>query len=120
MRPATPPLPMTAEQREVLERLARSRTAAHREVQRARVLLMAADGEPNSTIAATVGVSATTVKNWRERFRGEGLKGLGGVRAGRGRKPRISQQTVAAIVHATLHETPPAETHWSCRSMAKA
>ena len=120
MRPATPPLMITADQREVLERLARSQTAAHREVQRARVVLMAADGEPNSAVAASVGVSATTVKNWRERFAGEGLKGLGGVRAGRGRKPRISQQKVAAIVHATLHETPAGETHWSCRSMAAA
>jgi len=83
-------------------------------------VFLAADGQPNSAIAASVGVSATTVKSWRERFVAEGLKGLGGVRAGRGRKPRISQQTVAAIVHATLHETPPAETHWSCRSMAKA
>jgi hypothetical protein len=24
------------------------------------------------------------------------------------------------MVHATLHEKPPGETHWSCRSMAKA
>jgi transposase len=27
---------------------------------------------------------------------------------------------VAEIVSATLHETPPGETHWSCRSMARA
>jgi transposase len=120
MRPATPPLVITNSQREVLEKLARSRTAAHREVQRARVLLMAADGEPNAKIAATVAVSPTTVKNWRERFACDGLKGLGGVRRGRGRKPRISQEKVAAIVHATLHDKPPGETHWSCRTMAKA
>jgi len=82
--------------------------------------LMAADGQPNTGIAAHVGVSATTVNNWRERFADDGLKGLDVVRPGRGRKPRISQQKVAAIVHATLHEKPPGETHWSCRSMAAA
>jgi transposase len=120
MRPATPPLAITRSQREVLDKLARSRTAAHREVQRARVLLMAGDGEPSAKIAATVGVSATTVKNWRERFACEGLKGLSGVRPGRGRKPAISQEKVAAIVHDTLHSKPPGETHWSCRTMAKA
>src|SRR4051812_18979379 len=120
MRPPTPPLPLSDEQREVLERLSRSQIAAHREVQRARALLLAGDGEPNTAIGGLLDVSPTTVKNWRERFAGEGLKGLGGVRAGRGRKPSISREKVAEIVHATLHETPPAETHWSCRSMAKA
>jgi len=120
MRLATPPLPVTPSQREVLDRLARSRTAAYREVQRARVLLVAADGEPNTQIAATVGVSPATVKAWRERFAAEGLKGLGGVRSGRGRKPQISQEKVAEIVRATLQDKPEGETHWSCRTMAAA
>ena len=120
MRSATPVLQISDGQREVLERLARSGTAKHREVQRARALLLARDGEPNTAIGARVGVSPTTVKAWRERFGDEGLKGLGAVRPGRGRKPRISQEKVAEIVHATLHETPPGETHWSCRSMAQA
>ncbi len=120
MRPATPALQLTDSQREVLERLARSSTAKHREVQRARVLLMAGDGQPNTGIATHVGVSATTVGNWRERFAADGLRGLDVVRAGRGRKPQISRQRVAEIVHATLHDKPPGETHWSCRSMAAA
>src|SRR5437870_11591589 len=120
MRSPTPAMPIDDAQREVLDRLARSMTARHREVQRARALLLAGDGEPNTAIGAQVGVSPTTVKAWRQRFVCEGLKGLGGVRPGRGRKPSISQEKVAAIVHATLHETPPGETHWSCRSMAKA
>ena len=120
MRPATPALTLNDSQREVLTRLARSTTAEHREVQRARALLLAAGGEPNTAIGAVVGVSPMTVKAWRERFGAEGLKGLGGVRPGRGRKPTISREKIAAIVHATLHETPPGETHWSCRSMAKA
>ena len=39
---------------------------------------------------------------------------------GRGRKPSIPPEKVAAIVDATLHETPEGETRWSCRTMAKA
>jgi transposase len=120
MRPPTPPMMLTDDQREVLETLSRSRIGAHREVQRARALLLAGDGEPNTAIGVAVGVSPTTVKAWRERFVSEGLKGLGGVRPGRGRKPRIGHEKIAAIVHATLHEKPPGETHWSVRSMAKA
>ncbi len=120
MRLATPPLPLTPSQRVVLDKLARSGIAAHREVQRARALLMAGDGAPNTAIAAAAEVSPATVKSWRERFAEEGLKGLGGVRPGRGRKPAIDQEKVAEIVRATLHDKPPGETHWSCRSMAKA
>ncbi len=53
-------------------------------------------------------------------FEQEGLKDLGVVRPGRGRKPQISDQKVAEIVRATLHQKPAAQTHWSCRTMAKA
>jgi transposase len=120
MRSPTPPLSVSDSQLEVLVRLSRSTTATHREVQRARALLLAADGVPNTAIGEKVGISPTTVKAWRERFACEGLKGLGGVRAGRGRKPRIPQEKVEAIVHATLHEKPSGETHWSCRTMARA
>ena len=45
---------------------------------------------------------------------------LGAVRPGRGGKPEITADQVQAIVHSTLHETPPGATHWSCRSMARA
>jgi len=120
MRLPTAPLTISDEHRAVLETLCKSQTAAHREVQRARVLLLASDGIANTHIAAQVGVSPATVKAWRERFTDDGLTAFGGVRRGRGRKPSISQQKVAEIVRATLHDTPPAETHWSCRSMAKA
>jgi len=83
-------------------------------------LLRVGDGVANTKIAASVGVSPATVKSWRERFEQEGLKDLGVVRPGRGRKPQISEQKVAEIVRATLHDKPVGETHWSCRTMAKA
>src|SRR5437660_5964868 len=120
MRLASAPLPLLVGQREVLERLVKSRVAAHRDVQRARALLLAADGVANTQIGALVGISPTSVQSWRERFAQEGLGVFGPIRPGRGRKPQISPEKVAAIVHATLHEKPVGETHWSCRSMAKA
>jgi transposase len=120
MRSPTAAMPLAESQREVLEKLSRSRTAKHRDVQRARALLLAGDGVANTRIGAEVGVSPTTVSNWRGRFEAEGLGLFGPVRPGRGRKPSIPPEKVEAIVHATLHEKPPGETHWSCRSMAKA
>jgi transposase len=119
MRSPTAPLPVTDEQRSVLEKLIRSQTAPHRDVQRARVLLMAADGFANTRIAKEVGVAPMTVKAWRERFSEGGLKEFSVVRPGRGRRPSIPPAKVEEIVRLTLHETPPGETHWSCRTMAK-
>ncbi len=113
-------MPLTDSQREILETLSKSRTAAHREVQRARALLFAAEGLANTRIAERVGVSPATVRAWRDRFGEQGLAKLGEVRRGRGRKPSISEEKVAEIVRATREDTPPGETHWSCRSMARA
>ena len=83
-------------------------------------MVLAAAGEANTRIAEQLGVTAGTVRAWRERFAQAGLADLGVVRAGRGRKPSIPTHQVEAIVHAALHEKPPVETHWSCRTMAKA
>jgi transposase len=118
MRAATPALLVTDEQRSVLERLIRSRTAPHRDVLRARALLMAADGFANTRIAGEVQVSPATVAAWRERFSEDGLKNFSAVRSGRGRRPSIPAREVEEIVRLTLQETPPGETHWSCRTMA--
>jgi transposase len=120
MRAATDPLPLTDGQREILGKLAVARAAPHREVTRARALLLAGDGVATTAIAQAVGASPASVAAWRDRFAAEGLARFGKVAGGRGRKPSISAEKVAAIVHATLHEKPAGETHWSCRTMARA
>jgi transposase len=120
MRAPTAPLTIPDGQREILERLAKSRTAPHREVTQAKALLLAGQGIANTAIAARLGVSPASVVAWRARFADEGLAKLGRVRAGRGRKPSISAAQIEEIVRLTQEGRPPGETHWSCRSMAKA
>jgi len=110
---------MSDGQRQALEVVAKSRTAAHREVVRARVLLAAADGAANTADAATHGVTAVSVRAWRKDFEVEGLANWGKVRPGRGRRPSIPDETVAKIVDLTTNSRPNAHTHWSCRTMAK-
>ena len=110
---------MSVGQREALEVLARAQSAPHRQVQRAKALLLAADGVANTRIADEVGVTAVTVRAWRKRFAEEGLAKLGEVRRGRGPKPSIPAEKIDEIVQATLHSRPKGETHWSTRSMAK-
>ena len=113
------PLPITTAERETLVALARSQAAPHRQVLRAKALLMAADGEANTRIAEEIGVTPVTVRGWRRRFSEDGLAKLGEVRKGRGRKPTITDEQVAQIVRLSTEETPPGHTHWSCRTMAK-
>jgi len=89
-------------------------------VRQAKGLLMAADGLANTAIAERLGVTRSTVLGWRARFAEDGVKGVGKVRPGRGRKPSIPAEKIDEIVRATQHTTPDDATHWSVRSMAKA
>ena len=120
MRPPTPPLKMNKGQRAILERLAKSHTAPHREVARAKALLLASEGMANTAIATQLQVSPASVVAWRSRFLEDGVAKIGRVHAGRGRKPTIPAEKIDEIVRLTQVSTPEGETHWSCRSMAKA
>jgi transposase len=113
-------LELSAEDRVTLERWVSAHGTPQSLARRARVILLAEAGESNMSIARTVGVGRPTVIACRRRFSEEGPEGLARVSPGRGRKPQISREKVAKIVEATLHTTPPGETHWSCRSMAQA
>ena len=64
------------EDRPVLEKWARSRVTERRLCDRARMVLMAAEGRPAAEIAARVGCSDETAKRWRSRYEREGLDGL--------------------------------------------
>ncbi len=111
---------LSSEDRVTLERWADAHWTPQSVVRRARMILCAAEGRSNSEIAWVLGVSRPAVIACRERFSDEGPVGLTRVKSGRGRKPQISPGKVAEIVEATLHAKPAGETHWSCRSMAKA
>jgi len=111
---------VSAEQRLVLERWVAAHGTPQSVAMRARIVLRAATGESNSRIARQLSVSRPMVIMWRQRFASGGPAALTEVRPGRGRKPMISAAKVKAIVAATTQTTPPGETHWSCRTMAKA
>ena len=67
---------LTAGDREALEGLARRSTAAVGLVRRARIVLLAADGEPLDRIARQVGVDRNVVRLWVDRYRVGGLAAL--------------------------------------------
>ena len=119
MRTAAPVL-LSPEERSALARWAHGRSFPFRLVQRARIIQMASDGVLNQAIARELEISRPTVQLWRERFLSLRLAGLEKDAPRPGRIPSIPERKVRAVVEATLHTTPPAATHWSTRSMAKA
>ena len=119
MRTATP-ISICAEVRRQLVKYWRGRRVPKRLVERSRIVLMAADGEQNQVIAATLGLSRPTVQLWRDRFAAHGITGIEKDASRPGRKPKLSAAKVRQVIKATLETTPPNATHWSVRSMAKA
>jgi DNA-directed RNA polymerase specialized sigma24 family protein len=67
---------LTPEERVELERRARRQTATRREVFRAKVVVLAADGLRNDEIAERLGTVRTTVSRWRKRFFEDRTAGL--------------------------------------------
>lgn len=86
---------------------------------RSRIVLLAAQGLEDLEIATELSVNRHTASLWRKRFRQEGMDAVWEIAPGRGRKPLYTQNKVARIVKATLESKPKAQTHWSCRTMAR-
>jgi transposase len=106
--------------RAVLEERSRAYTAPFHKVVRARIVLLAADGEPNTVIAARLDVHVGVVSRWRKRFRESGLAGLDDrPRSGR---PRSFPAPVVAEVKAMACQPPEARdvplSRWSSAELA--
>ncbi len=84
-----------------VRRLAHSRTAAARLVERARIVWLSAQGEPVPAIAAAIGCGAGTVRRWLRRFETGGLDGLADA-ARAGRPATYTAEEVGAVVAAVL------------------
>ena len=104
-------------ERETLERWARRRKSSQALALRCRIVLGAAAGETNKSIAARLGCVEATVSKWRNRFAERRLDGLADdPRPG---PPRtIGDEKVEEVLVKTLEEAPEGATHWSVRSMA--
>jgi len=100
-----------------LTALVRSSTVEAGLVQRARIVLLAAEGLPNAEIARRLGVTRPTVIAWRHRYLAGGVSALGDLeRSGR---PLVID--AVEVVVATLTAPPESlgVTHWSARLLAR-
>jgi transposase len=98
----------------------RSKSLSAKQVERARIVLLAAEGLPAATIAQRIGCSRPTVVTWRQRYEQGGIAALGD--APRSGAPRsIDQDKRDEILITTLTPPPPqlGITHWSSRLLAR-
>jgi transposase len=112
------PLVLTDAERQTLQGWASRRRTAQGLARRARIVLMCADGTPNTAVAAELGTTRETVGRWRTRFVRDRLAGLAD--EPRPGAPRtITDAQVEEVVVRTLEEAPEGATHWSKRELAK-
>lgn len=119
MWPSAAPLLLSPAQKQTLDTWVRAPSTPQGVALRATMILLAAQGMPNSRIASQLSVSRPTVLLWRQRFATGGTDALGHIAKGRGRKPVIPGAKLEQIVRDTLHTKPKDATHWSTRTMAR-
>lgn len=116
VRQATP-IDLTDEERSELDGLARSTKTEYRLRQRARIVLLAALGQPTRAIAREVGCTIGTASKWRVRYARSRLAGLD-ERGKRGAEPKYTIETGRRIL-AVLDGPPPAgHGRWTARLIA--
>src|ERR1700741_1292926 len=105
IREATP-ISLTTEERAELESLARSTKTEYRMRQRARIVLLAADGMKTRAIGRAVSATTGTASKWRVRSAEKRLAGLDET-GDRGAEPKYGPETDKRIL-ALLDQPPPA------------
>ncbi|MGH3670629.1 MAG: helix-turn-helix domain-containing protein [Pseudonocardiaceae bacterium] len=118
--PSPAPLTLRDGDHGPLEALARSTSARPSLAQRARIVLMSAEGLTNAEIARRTGATRPTVINWRKRYAAGGINALGD-------QPRPGRPAVVdelEVVATTLANGghPPAHLgadHWSSRLLGQ-
>jgi transposase len=119
MRKSNTVILLTMEERQKLEETTRTRTAPYRAVQRARLILLAAEGMANTAIAREVKLSRAMVVQWRQRFAQSRLEGLHEVPRP-GPTPKYDKATERHIL-AQLDTSPPAgHSSWTGKLLAQA
>jgi transposase len=116
-------LALTDADRAKLERRARDRGAQARVAERARIVLLAAEGLTGPQIAVRVGCTEPTVIKWRRQYAEAGLAGLDDAPRPGGPRRVLTGKAISEILSATV--TPPPDalqaagvTHWSSRRLA--
>lgn len=108
---------LRAEDRETLEGWVRASSTEQRLVERAQIVLLAAEGCSSAEIARRLGLVYQTVSKWRNRFGEGGLSALGD--APRPGRPVVyDHDDRLEIVKTVTEQAPDSESHWTIRAVA--
>ena len=114
-----PPLNLSLDDRDQIERWLNAHGTPQQVALRSRIILAAAAGQSDSLIAQTLETNRKTVVLWRARFVDKGIRSLWEVAPGRGRKATYGAKKIKKLLDATLQSKPKGMTQWSCRLMAQ-
>ena len=104
---------LTDDQRQTLEQWARGRSLPARQVERARIVLLAASGEQDIAIGDQLRITNQKAARWRKRLLDGGIAGLEKDAPRPGRTPSIPTATVQRVIRKTTQQKPDNATHWS-------
>ncbi len=111
---------LSSSEKQALTKLSNSRRSPLRLVERAKIVLLAAEGLENQQIGKELGITRQKASRWRMRYAEKGLPGIEKDSPRSGRRPMIADTTTEEVIRKTLNEKPANATHWSRSRMAKA
>lgn len=110
---------LSPEEESILNQWLRAGTTEHRLAERARIILLASQGQGTVEIARGLQTRPARVSKWRRRFARQRLKGLQD--AARSGKPRrYDQSTVRRILDQLDQPPPPGQATWTGGALAEA
>jgi len=98
----------------------RGRRTPTRLMKRAKIVLMAAEGQQDKTIAELLGIDPRQASRWRRRFIEQRLAGIEKDLPRGGRKARKRERMAPLIIERTTQSKPSDATHWSVRTLAES
>jgi transposase-like protein len=114
------PIELSESELKTLTSWSRGRRIPTRLMKRAKIVLMASEGQENQRIAELLGIDRRQVSRWRRRFVDKRLAGIEKDAPRGGRKANKRNRLTPLIIEMTTQTKPSNATHWSVRTLAES
>lgn len=114
------PVTLSPEQQTLLQAAAEGRRVSVRLAERAKIVLLAAQGLQDKQIGTQLGIDRITAAHWRNRYLEQGYQALQKDAPRSGRPRTVTAAKVQQIVERTTQTKPANATQWSTRTLAAA